>query len=56
MPKNRSSGNLVSQAGGSNGSNSFLIDTQSQRGRLSVDAGTDYDLARCVQTGGASGM
>jgi hypothetical protein len=56
MPKNRSSGNLVSQASGSNSGNSFLIDTQSQRGRLSVDAGTDYDLARCVQTGVAGGM
>lgn len=56
MPKNRSSGNLVSQSSGSNSGNNFLIDTQSQRGRLSVDSGTDYDLARCVQTVGASGM
>jgi hypothetical protein len=44
---------LVSQA---SGGNNFLIDTQSQRGRLSVDAGTDYDLARYVQTGKAGGL
>lgn len=47
IPKHRSSGNLVAHA--SNSAN-FQADAQSRLGRLSVDAGTEYDLARCVQT------
>lgn len=48
IPKNRSAGNLAAHA-----SNSSPYSAQSQRARLSVDAGVDYDLARCVQTAGA---
>lgn len=41
IPKNRSAGNLAAHA-----SNSSPYSAQSQRARLSVDAGVDYDLAR----------
>jgi hypothetical protein len=44
LPKNRSSGNLVSNA---------RADVQSQRGRMSVDGGVDYDMTRCVYVVGA---
>lgn len=50
IPKNRSFGNLIAHA---NRDPSFAPDAQSQRGRLSVDAGVDYDMARCVPTGPA---